>query len=277
MANYAGLHKRIARGKGKAAKVLGQPYTQMRLDSFGFTIMDRPIQVLLRRLRGGPDVEQNFYVSQVFDLTADARKLCPGDLLVEIGSYKHAQQSVPFLTRTDTNPSLPADLQESQPLPAVIQSYSPAYFVAQIRPIHKFVAVRVETFCQIRRPSYSLVDGEDAYQEAGRNSELMLAMRHGVGAFAFVEPGMITSSDVIATIPMQLEFTAARGFPHFDLPIDWPRNRWSFAAPGNWRGFTLRENDEFINPEGERFRVIAIHNPHVGPDVLQGIVEKLES
>jgi len=266
MANYSMVHDRISKGRGKAAVRVGQPFVVHRLTPFGFADLAKPIYCLLRRMSGGPHIEQKFFVSQVFEMVTDVRYLLIGDILEERLESKHSQK--PFdLTVSDNDPNLVGV--------SLSQKWGPMYLLTQTRPVHKFIGVRVELMCQVRRGTFPDTDGDSGYQEQGENAEDALMLTRG--DFSFRAIADKRAIDSIALIPFQLEPYRVGSNTPFDLPIDWMLNKWNFLCPGNWPGLRLRENDHIIHPDGNRFRVHSIFESHIGPEVLQGIAEKLES
>jgi hypothetical protein len=263
MANYRIIHERISKGRGKAALRVGQIFEVKRLTSRGFVQISPNLNCIIRRIHGGKDVEQKLFVSQVFELTCDVRKFMVGDLFFEKESTQYSQKSKTF--------NVEDNLGE---VGVIKQSFQPCYILVSARPVHKFIGIRLETQCQVRR---GIVPPNDInnYQEAGQNSEAVFTLSQGKGSFSLIPT---TTEEVKPTlIPMQLEPAMIRSQPHFNLPMDYLMNKWHFACPVNWDGLILKENDYFIDPFGNRYRVIVVFASFLGMMIQQGILEKMES
>lgn len=272
MADYELIHDRISKGRGKAAQRVGQLFTVTRYDFDGFKIVTPAFNCLLRRMTGGPHIEQHFFISQIFELVCDVRDLKVGDILTETHDTPLVQ---PIINRVvedkDTTISV---------VGKVTQSFTPSYMLAQFRPVHKFIGIRLESMCQVRRPKSPTPDGDAGYQEGGENAEFVLSYIPGLNKFEFVDVNI--KQDVIyqvpVLVPFQLELAVVRsGKPPFDLPMDWIEGKWRFACPAGWSGFLLRENDHIMHPEGYRLRVHMVQESFIGPQLQQGLADKLES
>lgn len=288
MARYDIVHDRISKGRGKAAVRVGQPFVVSRLDQTGFKVQYPTFYCLLRKMQGGPHVEQRFFISQVYELVCDVRFLRVGDILTESQNFSLAQPIVETAVEDkDTDLSL---------LGSVAQFHTPSYLVAQFRPVHKIIGVRMELLCQVRRGTYVTKDGGDdgvgnaaGWQQQGEASEQVLTLLPGLGVLSWADvsvqgvpiSGPNANNDpfppIPALIPFQLEIALIRGKTEHDLPMDWLKNKWHFCCPSSWPGLLLRENDVIIHPDGNRFRIDAVMESHIGPQVLQGLAEKLES
>lgn len=285
MANYFSVHNRISKGRGKAAVRVGQIFTVTRLTNHGFIELAPSFKCLLRRLLTGHHIEQRQFLEQSYELVCDVRKLQVGDLLEEKSSTRLSQKR--FKTRV-----VDRDTQISAVGGAlgIEQSWAPVYYVAQFRPVHKFIGIRMEHFVQVRRGNFPDVEnGDGGYQQQGENAEALLTLNEGTGVFEFIdintpqypeESEAITPAPSPVLIPMGLEPALVRGTPPFDLPMDWGINKWHFAMPGaaQWmNGWRIQENDYIIHPDGNRFRVLMVWEQHVGMEIIQGMLEKLES
>lgn len=272
MANYRSIERQISRGRGKAAKRLGQPFTVYRFTDRGFFEITPTIRCFPRRISRGNEVEQRIFPSQVYRLTMDRRGLELGDLLVEHPLAQYAQAGKET-TVTDK------DVNGISMVEPVTQKVQNAYLFAQARPIHSYVGIRMEFFCQVRRPVFSSMDGDGGYQEQGENSESVLVLPQAGPDLQFVD---VNSNFEGAPpkpflIPFQLEIAYVRGTPPFDLPVDWGENKWHYACPAKWGGLLLRENDQIIHPDGNRFPIQSVQENVIGTEVVQGVALKKES
>lgn len=270
MADYSMVYDRVNKGRGKAALRVGQPFQVWRLTSNGFVHSDDPTYCLLRKLYSGKNAEQRFFPSQVFELVTDARNLNEGDLLIEHPQYEHAQQE--YLTEVTDQDIAISDIGK------VVQKFSPTFMLVQKRPVHKNIGVRLEAYCQIRRPIAGIPNGDGGYQEHWENSEKVLTLPKNSGIFTFSSTlGEVNSFNPVALIPMQLEIAFIQGRPPENLPTDYIVPKWHFLAPAMWNGFSLKPNDTIITPRGDRLRVHAVQESQIGPRLYQGLAEELES
>lgn len=272
MANYSMVHDRISKGRGKAAQRVGQVFNVWHLDDHGFERLSDRHNCLLRRIHSGSHVEQRFFVSQIFELICDVRGMTVGDYLEERSDMEHAQLRYPIdVTDSDTDIST---------LSTNEQFWAPIYYLTQMRPVHRFIGVRMELLCQVRRGLFPDTDGVDSvldYQDQGENRENVLILPNYSGTYEYRDVRTATShTNKPALIPFQMEPVSTRGRPDFDLPMDWNTNQWFFACP-IWPGLRLRENDYIIHPDGNRFRILSIFESRIGAVLAQGLLEKLES
>ena len=100
------------------------------------------------------------FVSQVFEMVTDVRHLKVGDILEEAPNYAYAQKRSETVFRDEGLPI--------SGLGAVQQAWQPAILLAQARPVHKFIGVRMELLVQIRRPTYATIDWRRWIPAAGR-------------------------------------------------------------------------------------------------------------
>lgn len=280
MANYISIEKHLAKGKGKAGKVVGQPFIVRRLTPNGFVIIDKPVWCISRKLGRATVIEQQVMVSQVFEFVGDGRRFEVGDILTKQQGVRYAERIVEQVVverRAHTNHDSVLGNDELEI--GVVQRRTPSYAIVQKKPVGKYIAVRVEAECQVRRGIVPLVNGDGGYQDAGCTNEHVLVLPNNEGTFEFraLTDVRAASGDSVGLVPMQLELMlGTHGQLPFNLPMDWRENRWSFVCP-NWPGLDLKENDTFISPEGDRYRLHAIHRPMIGCDLIQGITQKLES
>jgi hypothetical protein len=267
VAQYAIIHDRIAKGKGKAARVVGQIFSVQRLGPNGWVQNIPNTRCILRRY-AGRDIEQRVFPSQWFDLVTDVRRLQVGDILEEAPDTR--------LMQPRWNMDVPDADTRISGVGTIQQYWAPTYMVAQFRPIHKFIGVRLDAWCQVRRPIVNIVDGDAGYQEEGENAEMVLTLIQGTGTHEFVDV-RATPAPTPALIPFQLEIALLRGAPPFDLPADWLQGKWHYACPAEWSGFRPSINDAVLAPDGKRYILQAVQESHIGSVIAQGMAKQVES
>jgi hypothetical protein len=288
MADYSLIHERISKGRGKAALHVGQPFNVYRLSSsgLGLTQVCSDLPCLLRK--APPDsIEQRTFPGQFFELVLDLLsftgfpKLEIGDLLIEDQSAAYSQPEVDLVVQDADPATVGFGL-------SVLQSWQPCYMLTLARPVHKFVGVRLELLCQVRRgtwpesadsgPSVGSEAGLN-WQQQGENAEQILALLPSGEGLAFVNLNTIypLGDNLVQLVPFQLEQALLRGRPAFDLPMDYLIGKWHYACPSHWPGLRVTENDYIIRPDGRRLRVHTAMESHIGSVLSQGFAELLQS
>lgn len=162
MTNWNRVQKHLDRGRGKAAKHVGQPVQifEIGLDPLATNILDPgnmvkycyPKHCLFRKIPPkSNDVEQGNFDNITYEMVMDVKGLPPGTFV---------RQNDPYY---DDNT---------------------VFVLAQKRPVHKNIGVRCERLVQIFRP---VTLGANPYAELQKSTALPLTMLGG--QFSFGTPG----------------------------------------------------------------------------------------
>lgn len=246
----AKIDSAIQQGRGAAAQVLGQTYSQYRLTTTtNNSILSGPpinsgFLARLERTTKKIEVENQFFELVVFKATCDNRTLQLGDVLQETG-------------------------YEAQPT---------TYVFAQARPTRETLWIRTEFNVFISRP-YSEAARMDQMPTSGgvvlngwagtyKSNEQILTLTNGMYAFK--------STGTEASIPCQLQpLNRIRDPKDPKIPTAFYREHFLAYVP-DVPGEQLKELDIINCGQSDRYEIAVIYNPgDVGLTGSVCIVEKL--
>lgn len=227
----------IQRGRGAAAKVLGQSYVQYRLTGATNTgvVSGTPITsdflARLSKTTKKAAIENEVFGLQVFEAMCDNRTLQIGDVLVETG-YESLANNV--------------------------------FTVAQIRPTRETLWVRTEFNCALTRPrpragqsSQQPASGFQSMPQYGGTDdkgEWILELVDGLYGFTS-SPGVTPASVQCGLVPLNRE----RDGSSLGTPTDLPRAHFIVYVP-NLPGQPLDVYDRIKFPNADKYEILSFGN-----------------
>lgn len=235
--SVARIDRKIQRGRGKAAKKVGQTYDVRRLSrATNVSISSNPpvltaLPDLIGKTTSKAIIENETFALQVYIATCDNRKLRVGDLLTETGYQAQAND---------------------------------IFTVAQIRPMKKTLLVRTEANCAITNPrpragqsSQQPDAGWTAQADYGGTDdagEWLLELVGGLYGFTNT-PGATPASVQCGIVPLN----RIRDGSDLGTPTDLPRAHYVVYVP-NLPGQPLDTYHRIKFPNGDKYEILSFVN-----------------
>lgn len=230
--NYVRAQRLIDRGRGQAAKRLGQPYDIYRIQANGATnVLEvankifSGFRILRRPDRSLQNIEGTLLTAVPWETLGDFRSWLLGDLFIQADPvYGVGSTIVTFST-------LEFD----------------AFCLAFHGPVKKTMGARLDRLCRILRPLSAGVT-TDGYFAADITESKPLLLANGV--FSFGTPGETLTDG--ALIPMGFSSHVRSRGDLFDVPTSTGESVYLLYIPP-LNGYLPREGDRIVSQDGSRY------------------------